>query len=658
MKRKGESVERADSKDQPTKPASVTPDHLTQVWRNSLTVGGGIVAALAVLFMVAFFTIEFASPQRNPYLGLFTFLVFPCVLVVGVVAMAAGLVIARHRFHKTFGSDVVYQYYPRIDLTNLSHRRYLGFATGGVALAIPMIGVLSYEGYHFTDSNQFCGAVCHTVMQPQYTAYQQSPHAHVGCVECHIGTGASWYVKSKLSGIRQVFAVALDSYPRPIPPAIQELRPATETCRACHWPAKFYGDQLVNIEHFASDESNTHTRTQMILKTGGSDPSTGPPSGIHWHMALGFSIEYVATDKFLQNIPWVRMTDQSTGRQSVYRSDGLPTSDPPPAGIRRTVDCMDCHNRPTHVFRSPDRAVNVALNVNPSFQSLPFAKREVVAALTRHYASRSEGLASIADAIARFYEAEHPKIWQARKADIDRLILAAKDIYSTNFFPEMNVSWRTYPDNIGHKIFPGCFRCHEGNHVDSGGRAISHDCKSCHEFFPSVESAQPATTAKAGEFVHPYPLDPVHGALRCNECHTGGPAPPASCEACHSETVQFRAGTLPLFQSLGVAAEPMAELVQCTDCHDLSAPRTVKAIDERCMDCHSDEEEKYAGMLANWTAELDRLFKSVPTSLDPANQKLIDMLRKAGPAHNVEAARTIIRSVASPTAASTRTDDP
>jgi|CXWL01.1.fsa_nt_gi nitrate/TMAO reductase-like tetraheme cytochrome c subunit len=636
-----------------------SPEILGQVWRNTLTIGGGILAALALLFIVAFFAIEFASPQRSPYLGLFTFLVLPGFFVLGMIVAIVGLLRARRRFKRMAGNGRTFQYYPRIDLADTRHRRYLAVAAACTALTLPMIGVLSYEGYHYTDSNQFCGAVCHTVMNPQFTAYQHSPHAHVNCAECHIGAGASWYVKSKLSGIRQVLAVAINSYPRPIPPAIQELRPATETCRECHWPAKFFGDQLVAVDHFGSDEANTPSRIRMLLKTGGSDPSTGPPSGIHWHMALGFSIEYVATDKLLQQIPWVRITDGSTGRQAVYRSDGLSGTAPPPEGIHRTVDCMDCHNRPTHNFRSPDRAVDAALNVNIALQSLPFAKREMVAALSKPYASKSEGELGVANALGSYYQGEHPDLWQKRKADIDRLVLVAKEIYQSNFFPEMNVSWRTYPDNIGHKIFPGCFRCHEGLHKDDKGVTISHACGTCHEFMqPTNGDAAAGKIVGIGGFKHPIELEGLHATIRCDKCHTGGPAPANTCAGCHTGVAEFRAGTLAEFKPVGIPPDPMAASVECKDCHDLSKPRTVEAINEKCVDCHSDDEQRFQGMLAGWKAEADALLQAASKSTDPSVQKRLGVLRESGPLHNMEATRKILGGVARPTADQRKTPEP
>lgn len=617
------------------------------IWRNTLTVVGSVLAALTILFILSFLAIDLAAAHPSPYIGLFTFLVFPTILVVAVGMMVLGLVLARRKFRIRFGTTEGILYFPRVDFTDAKHRRALGAGAAVLAAAVPVIGVMSYEGYHYTDSNEFCGKVCHEVMEPQFAAFQQSPHAHVACAECHIGPGASWYVKSKLSGIRQVFAVALETFPRPIPPAIQELRPATETCQQCHWPSKFFGDQLVSIEHYGSDEYNTHTRTRMLLKTGGSDPTTGPPSGIHWHMALGFTVEYVATDDRLQEIPWVQTTDHATKQSRVYRSDGLPGSAPPPEGTRRTVDCMDCHNRPTHIFRSPEKAADSALHVHESLQKLPFAKRELVKALAAPYAEKEEGLTTIASTIKNFYRQSYPDLFAARGADIDRLVEVAQGIYRSTVFPRMNVNWRTYPDNIGHKIFPGCFRCHEGKHVSDDGKMLSHDCGSCHEFLMPGPKETGASVVQVGGFVHPIPLEGPHAMLRCNECHTGGGGPDRTCAGCHTDVTNFRGGALPGWSGPALPRDAMADAVDCEACHDLTRPNQHALIDEKCMECHSDEEEKYKGMLAGWVTEVEAKL-SAAGKLPTADRKLLDALRKAGPMHNIEAARRVLETISQP----------
>ncbi len=625
----------------------------TPLWRNAFTLTGAALAVVSLLFILSFLFFDLVSDQQSPYLGLFTYLIFPAVLMLGVVLMATGVGLARWRHRRRYGLTDLVHYYPRIDLNLPHHRRALIAVGTVVAAAIPLIGVLSYEGYHYTDSNEFCGKVCHAVMEPQYTAYLQSPHASVSCAECHIGPGASWYVKSKLSGVRQVLAVASDSFPRPIPPAIQELRPATETCRECHWPAKFFGDQLVTIRHFASDEANTSHQLRMLLKTGGSDRSTGPPSGIHWHMTLGFTIEYVAVDDQLQDIPWVRTVDDTTGDERIYRSDGKSLADPPPPGTRRVVDCMDCHNRPTHIFRSPDRAVDVALNVDPSLQSLPFAKREAVSALVSPYVSKADGLAGVPVSIELFYRKQKPDVWETRRTDVKRLEKVAVEIYRTNFFPEMNVNWRTYPDNIGHKLFPGCFRCHEGRHVDAAGNTISHECSVCHEFLLPRSPDDPSSLVQTAGFVHPVPLEGSHGTMRCNRCHTGGVAPSSSCEGCHTVQHEFRAGTLSAFASFGIPRDPMLETVGCDGCHDLSEPTDIETIDAACMDCHEDEEERFEGMLASWSREVGQLLLDAEARTDDRGRQLLQTLRTAGPLHNIEATRILVRSLTSESGPST-----
>lgn len=614
------------------------------VWRNTLTIVGGVTAALTVLFILSFLAIDLVAAQSNPYIGLFTFLVFPTVLAFAVGMMFLGLFFARRNFRKRFGTTEGIRYLPRVDFTDVRHRQALGAGGAVLAAAVPVIGVMSYEGYHYTDSNEFCGKVCHTVMEPQFTALQQSAHANVACADCHIGPGASWYVKSKLSGIRQVFAVALNTFPKPIPPAIQELRPATETCQQCHWPSKFFGDQLVNIEHYEDDETNTHSRIRMLLKTGGSDPTTGPPSGIHWHMALGFTVEYVATDDRLQQIPWVKTTDHATKQSRIYRSDGLPGSAPPPEGTHRKVDCMDCHNRPTHIFRSPEKSADNALHVNPVLQSLPFAKREMVAALSAPYTRKDEGLAKIAESLISFYSKNQPAAFKERRSDVDRLVEAAQDIYRATAFPEMNVSWRTYADNIGHKIYPGCFRCHEGKHVNDEGKVLSHECGTCHEFLLPASGEPGSAVVQVGGFVHPIPLEGPHATVRCDQCHSGGVGPERTCTGCHTAVTGFRSGTLSGWTGSVLPKDAMAEVVDCEACHDLTKPTTHVVIDEKCMECHSDEETKYAGMLASWKKEVDAGLAAAQQR-PGVDRKLLDAWRKAGPMHNIEASRKVLEAL-------------
>lgn len=624
-----------------------------------------MLSLLAVLFIISFLFFDLLSAHPSAYIGLWTYLILPGLLVIGLAAIVLGLLTARRRFRRQAGAGPA-EYYPRIDLNLASHRRVLAAVGVVVALALPVVGLMSYRGYHYTDSNEFCGRVCHEVMEPQYTAYLRSPHARVACAECHIGAGASWYVKSKLSGLRQVWAVATDSFPRPIPTAIHELRPASETCRQCHWPAKFFGDQLMTIDRFESDEANTHRQIRMFVKTGGNDPSSSPPSGIHWHMALGFKIEFVAVDDELQDIRWTKVTDYSTGRQTVYRSDGRSSKDPPPQGRGRVVDCMDCHNRPTHIFRSADQVANQALNVNPQLQSLPYAKRRLVESLVPPYSAKDAGLTGVASMIKEFYRDQYPQVYATRRQDVDRLVEAARTMYRTNFFPAMRASWRTYPNNIGHMEFDGCFRCHDGRHVTDQGKVLRNECHICHTFLTQPDPQRP-NLVQEGDFTHPVPLEGLHATLRCTSCHDGGPQLPPTCAGCHAQTTALRTAQGPPFERFGIGPEPMLDL-DCADCHDLTGPLSPESLDATCTGCHDPEEdERFDGLLAFWdestrsrlesaTAAVSKVRRLIEQSGDRSaqgalrqwlaqNEPVLELLRKAGPLHNYQASIEICRQL-------------
>jgi len=600
------------------------------------------MSLVALLIMLSLLFFDLAAGQPSPYLGLFTYLIFPGFLMLGIALILAGLLVARWRGKRGSVAAGPDEYYPRIDLSLRSHRRAL-VGIGSVAvLALPFIGLISYEGYHYTDSNEFCGLVCHGVMEPQFTAHRQSPHARVDCAECHIGAGANWYVKSKLSGVRQVVATTLNTYPRPIPPAITELRPARETCEECHWPAKFFGDQLIAINHIASDEANTHRQVRMLVKTGGSDASTGPPSGIHWHMTLGKKIEFVATDESLQEIAWARVTDRHTGLQTVYRSDGRSADEAPPEGTGRTVDCMDCHNRATHIFRTPAEAVDNVLTVEPTLRSLPFAKRELVANMVKPYHSKAEGRAGIAAELKRFYQTHYPQVGHAAGSELHRLIEVGQRSYEGNFFPNMRVSWRTYPDNIGHLEFVGCFRCHDGRHLNDEGNPITRQCSSCHEFLVAADPDDPSSLLRIGEFQHPVTLEGVHLTMRCDRCHTGGIGPAPTCVGCHTAEAQFLAGTLAALASFEIPTDPMSGSVECQDCHDLSRPTDIETINEACLDCHEDEEQRFEGLLPSWKSEVDHLLKQAQDQADQSGGPVIEAVLGAGPLHNIAATRQVL----------------
>ena len=392
------------------------------------------------------------------------------------------------------------------------------FLAGSVVfLLVSAVG--SYQTYHYTESVTFCGETCHGVMQPELVTYRHSPHARVACAECHIGKGAKWYVRSKLSGTYQVYATMAKKYPTPIPTPVTNLRPAQETCEECHWPKKFVGSLERTFSYFLGDQTNTPFTVRLLLIVGGADPTHGPVGGILWHMNVGNKIEYLAAamdkngqwtpDPTRQKIPWIRVTD-SQGVVTEYRVPRF-TNTVDVADARR-MDCMDCHNRPAHRYESPDAAVNLGMSLGTIDPRLPYIKTNAVYVLTRSYTNETQALQGIATALAVRYP-EEPRIKGA--------IGAVQQIYTNNFFPEMKANWRVYPDNIGHKEWPGCFRCHDGLHKSvDGKRSIkANDCNACHTILTQGSGAElEQITPKGQKFKHPG--DEVDGA--CTDCHNGG----------------------------------------------------------------------------------------------------------------------------------------
>ena len=612
------------------------------VWRNALTLAGAWLAGVALVFTLSLFFFDLLTPTPSPYIGVFTFLVFPLLIVLGVAMMAVGFFYKRRQLHRLYGHLSDLEYYPHIDLNEPGQQRVLAALGSGGFVMLVFIGAMSYQGYHYTDSDDFCGNVCHAVMHPEHTAHHYSPHARVECTECHVGSGASHYFKAKLAGVRQVFAVATDSYSRPLPAAISELRPAAETCEHCHWPQLFFGEQLLTKSRFATDESSTPRPIGMLMKTGGSRVVTGPTGGIHSHVSDTKAIEFVAIDEALQEIPWFRVADLETGTERVFRSDGLPNDAPAPAGVRRKVDCMDCHNRASHRYYSPVDSADAALAAKPVLLELPYAKRQLVTALSAKYDTREAGIAGVQAAIESYYHDEQREVTATKPAEVATLAAIGREVYRRTIFPGMNVDWRSYPDNIGHLEFPGCFRCHAGKHLDAKGEAFRSECTNCHDFLVATPDGQ--GVVRSAEFTHPFERKGVHAELDCDSCHTGGLLGEATCEGCHVDAVELMAGTLDDFERFEIEADAMDGLAECEECHDLSGHMTSKTLNAACIACHEGEDYAAPGTISRQRKEIDDLFEAVDAR-DPETRRLVARLRNAGPLHNLEASRKILEAL-------------
>ncbi len=488
------------------------------LFRNPLVIAGAFFALVSLANIIFLLLSDILAARERPYVGIFTYIILPAILVLSLVVLVVGLYYEARR-RRALGLPA----FPVIDLNLLNQRRiFVGVVVGaGVFVALSLVG--SYQFYQFAESETFCGQACHPVMKPELTAYQISPHARIGCTECHVGGGATWFVRSKLSGTAQAVAFVLDRYPRPIPTPVKNMRPAQETCEQCHWPQKFWGDELRQITHFASDERNTRREIQLLMKVGGGGVVAGEGSGIHWHMNLSHEVRYIAKDPQRQEVLWVQARDQQ-GRVTEYvAKDAKLTPEEIAKADTRRMDCMDCHSRPSHIYQPPERAVDESLLAGRLDPSLPFMKREAVKALATSYPSTAQAKEGIAKTLETFYRTQSPDLFRQKDEAIKKAIAEVQRIYEVTIFPEMKVNWRTYPDNIGHYRFPGCFRCHDGQHVSKEGKVIRKECAICHVVAVQSEGGKPVPVKKA-EFTHPVDLGDLT-QVTCSDCHTGGASP-------------------------------------------------------------------------------------------------------------------------------------
>ena len=508
------------------------------LFRNYISFVGAAITSAALVSVVLLFLFEITSKQENPYLGILTYIIFPSVLILGLIIVVIGMMVERRRRHR--GAPAEIAAYPKLDL-NEPRARHAFFAFLLITFFFICASAFgSYKAYEFTESVEFCGETCHTVMKPEHVAYRAGAHARVGCVGCHVGPGAGWYVRSKLSGAYQLYSVAFNKFPRPITTPVHNLRPAPETCEQCHWPEKFFGAQLKIFNHYAYNEQNTLRQTRMLINVGGGSPSTGVVAGIHWHMNIANTLEYISTDKQRQVIPWIKMKDRQ-GNVTEYYDRSRPLSrEQIETSEKRRMDCVDCHNRPAHAYLPPDVAVDQSFAAGRLDQSLPYLKKQTVEILSKPYTTEQEAVNSIASGLDAFYRTNYSELYTQRNDAIKSAINETQRIFKTYFFPEMKTDWSVHPNNIGHLYSSGCFRCHDGEHVSDNGKVIRNDCNICHTVLS--DSARPASITQTMDFRHPVDL--------------GGLAD-RKCETCHKANEPFRHPV-----NLGDIS-----MFQCVECH-------------------------------------------------------------------------------------------
>ncbi|HSD62850.1 MAG TPA: NapC/NirT family cytochrome c [Ignavibacteriaceae bacterium] len=486
------------------------------IFYNTTTLAGVSVALLSFGLILFLTIIEAFTPEPKVYAGIITFIILPAILILGLILIAVGIWNARKKkLRGTFREKSL----PRIDLNDPKQRRsFLIFSTGTILLLF-FTAFGSFKAYEYTDSVQFCGTVCHKVMEPEYTAYQNSPHSRVACVQCHIGSGAGWFVKSKISGSYQVYSVIFNKYSRPIPTPIWNLRPAQGTCEQCHWPRNFFAEKKVDFNYYLSDENNTKSKITMLLKVGGGNSILAKQTGIHWHMNIDNEVTYLAADSSRQVINWVEARNKETGKVTVYKKGNVKFNmqEMKDKGLLRTMDCIDCHNRPSHIYNQPDRMVNVFMSINMIDTTLPYIKSTSVEALEKSYSDKETALDSIDIFVRNFYSTNYPV---ADTGAVNKSIRAIQYIYKNNYFPEMNVSWKKYPNNVGHMYYNGCFRCHDGQHFDEQGKVLSNDCNLCHSIISQTINDTTLVSLKGLNFQHPVDLGGDIQELMCTDCHS------------------------------------------------------------------------------------------------------------------------------------------
>ena len=449
---------------------------------NPISLAGGALTTASGVTMIAYWLVElFGRFNDNPYLGIIFFLLLPVLFIAGLLLIPVGMWVRRKKLLK---AGQIPLEFPKVDFNDKIFRRGIDIVLTATIVNLLVVAMASYRGAAYMDSPQFCGQSCH-VMHPEFTAYKISAHSHVACVDCHIGTGAQAYLSAKVNGTKQLVEVSLHplaplaprfipDYPTPIPSPVQNLRPARVICEGCHTPARFIGEKLLVKSSFADDEKNTETQTVLVLHLGGRD-SLSHLTGIHG-VHLGH-IEYVATDSTRTTIPWVQKRNDD-GTETVFATAAAGQG--APQGERRVMDCIDCHNRAAHTFVTAEDALNRAMAEGAVSPELPWVHKKGLELLKGNYTSEAEAQAQIPAQLEAFYRAEHPEVLTTKAALVKSAGEQLVTLYNQNVFPSMKVTWGTHPNHIGHMDYPGCWRCHDGDHAAKGGASITNDCSACH----------------------------------------------------------------------------------------------------------------------------------------------------------------------------------
>ncbi len=490
--------------------------------KNWISIGGAVLAAFNLISILLLALLTTFFNFGGSYVGLFIYIILPGFMVVGLILIPIGMRINRVKARKARqeGKDLDW---PVIDFNNPSTRNATIIFSIGTVFLLIISSIGSYEAFHYTESVEFCGKLCHNVMEPEFTTYHGSAHERVACVECHVGEGAGWYVKSKLSGLYQVYSVLAKKYPQPIPTPIANLRPAQETCERCHWPDKFYDDKLRIKHSYLTDDNNTEVVLQMLIKTSSKSTPDGIEKGIHQHISPDVKIEYKTTSANRQEIPWVKYTNTKTGESYVYMDSDVSLSQQQLDSLEtRVMDCLDCHNRPSHNYNAPQNFVDKSMAIGKISKTLPAIKMLAMQALYVDYSTKDSAFMAINSVVNDYYSSNYPEILENRKKEVDEAVAEIQNGYANNIFPFMKSNWKSYPNNIGHMESNGCYRCHNDRHTTDSGKVISKDCRLCHNIKAEgiADSMVYANSGESLEFQHPVDIDDAWKTELCSTCHS------------------------------------------------------------------------------------------------------------------------------------------
>ncbi len=567
--------------------------------QNRTSYAGLYLAGVGLALILFTIVIDWMRGEHSAYIGMLWILFLGMVLLGGLLTLFG---VWRAQRSIKAGAP------PRrhLNLNEPADRRkfHLIFILGVVVLNVALFA--SFAGYQWTESAEFCGTLCHT-MNPEYVTHQESPHANVACAECHVGAGLESFVKYKMAGTVMLYKEVTNAVEPPVPTPVTSMRPAREICESCHWPGKFFGTKLVQLPYFRADKNNTAEQITLGVKIGGQVFHS-----IHYNHISGVEkIEYTA-DETQQQIPWVAVTRLDGSTEEYFRLDDKGTHKAA-SDEKLIFDCIGCHNRPTHIYYTPDKAVNIMMAANRIPRDLPWAKKVATDALSADYPDREKAHTGIASAINIFYKDEYPDLSMSKKAEIGQTVTQTTALYDQLVFPEEKVNWQTHADNLGHKDWLGCFRCHDGRHATKDGKILSNDCTVCHTT-PVRGPLQPLgimseTAADAKPYWHPLDLQRKHSSVLCSECHQGGLTPPNKCSDCHDidtkAPMMSKQDCTSCHQSSGIVSCKDCHKVKgwklhdvhntsdCTGCHKPHQWRAKGR--EACQDCHQDKKEHNPG---------------------------------------------------------------